>query len=268
MSLSIQSSSDGLRQRHLEQLAELQQRNQERLASGRRIARASDDSAGLAIAKRLEAVVRGTAQGERNVADGQSVVRTADASLQSNQDAISRMRELSVQAQNGTLNASDRDTIQQEYDQLAAQSTQTAGGTNFGGRTLLDGSVGGDEAIAITDGQGGSTDIEIGDASAAGLGVQGLNVADPNTLAALDAAQGSLASERARLGALDNTFSRQQAQLSSARVNAEEARSRIEDVDVARAVADSTRDRILTDLTLAGQRISDSSRGRVMDLLG
>lgn len=268
MNFSIGTSGSSYRERYLEQLARLQQRQQERLASGRRIARAADDSAGLAIARRLEATVRGTAQGERNVADGQSIVRIADSSLQTSQDALGRMRELTIQAQNGTISANDRDIIQQEYDQLAAQLTQTSAGVNFGGRALLDGSASGSDAITITDGTSGETAIDIGEASATALGVQGLDVSDPTTLTSLDDAQAMLASERARLGAIDNTFSRQISQLSSSRIHAEEARSRIEDVDIAQAVATSTRDRILMDLTLAGQRTSEQGRRRVLDLLG
>jgi len=265
MTFSIQRTD--YQQRFREQLEALQQRTRERLAAGRRIVRAADDSAGLAISKRLEAAVRGNAQGERNVADGRSLVRTAESSLQTSQDTVARMRELSIQAQNGTLSAVDRDVIQQEYDQLAAQLDQTSQSTNFGGRALLDGSVSGSGAIRITDGDGGDTDIEIADAGAAALGVQGLDVSDPNSIAALDAAQDQLSSQRARLGALDNTFSRQEQQLATERINAEEARSRIEDADIAREVAESTRTRILTDLTLAGQRIADGNRGRVMELL-
>ena len=267
MDLSIRTGGNNFRTLSLDQLAALQQRQQERLASGRRIARAADDSAGLAIARRLEAAVRGTEQGERNVADGQSLARIAEGSLQSSQDTLGRMRELSIQAQNGTLSNGDRSVIQQEFDQLAMQLNQTASSVNFGGRNLLDGSASGGDAIAISDGNGGSTAIEIADASAAALGVQGLDVGNASTIDALDSAQGLLASERARLGSLDNTFTRQLSQLSSSRINQEEARSRIEDVDVARAVAESTRDRILMDLTLAGQRMSDRSRGRVLDLL-
>ena len=265
MTLSIQRTD--YQQRYREQLEALQERTRERLAAGRRIVRAADDSAGLAISKRLEAAVRGNAQGERNLADGRSLVRTAEASLQASQDTIGRMRELGIQAQNGTLSAADRDVIQQEYDQLAAQLDQTARGANFGGRNLLDGSVQGAGAIRITDGDGGDTDVEIADAGAAALGVQGLDVSDPGSIAALDAAQDRLSNQRAQLGALDNTFSRQEQQLATERINAEEARARIEDVDVAREVAESTRARILSDLTLAGQRIADGNRGRVMELL-
>ncbi|MCK5945247.1 MAG: flagellin FliC [Planctomycetes bacterium] len=265
MSISIQRTD--FQQRYREQVERMRQRASERLASGRRIARAADDSAGLAISKRLEAAVRGNAQGERNVADGRSLVRTAEASLQGSQDALARMRELTIQAQNGTLSASDREVIQQEYDQLSAQLDQTARGTDFGGRALLDGSAGGVDAIRIDDGNGGQTAIDIDDAGAAALGVQGLDVGDAGTVAALDAARDRLSGQRARLGALDGGFSRQEQQLAVARANAEEARSRIEDVDVAREVANRTRARILSDLTLAGQRIADGSRQRVLDLL-
>lgn len=269
MSLSISSTGNSPhRQRFLEQVQALQERNRERLASGKRIVGARDDSAGLAIAKRLEAAVRGTAQGERNVRDSQSLVRTADAALETSQEAISRMRELTIQARNGTLSDDDRATIQQEFDQLAQQLDQTAAGTSFGDRKLLDGSL---QGVEVETGQSGNdlerTTIDIQDSGTGALGVKDLDVGDPNTIAALDQAQEQLGSTRARLGALDNTLGRQQEQLASARENSEAARSRIEDADYAREVANSTRNRILTDLTLSGQRIADRSRARVLDLL-
>jgi len=267
MRLSINSQNTGPQQRFLELLAARRERRQQQLASGKRIAQASDDAAGLAIAKRLEAAVRGSEQGQRNVADGQSLLRTAEGSLQSSQDAIGRMRELSIQAQNGTLNDGDRAIIQQEYDQLSAQLTQTAGSTTFGGQALLDGSLDGAGAISITDGAGGDTEVAIRDASAAALGVEGLNVADPATLTALDSAQEMLSSERARLGALDNSMASQQQQLATARVNAEEARSRIEDLDYAKAMAESTRDQILQSMNIQGQRISNASVSKLYDLM-
>lgn len=267
MSLSINSPNSGTQQRFLQLLAMLQERRNQQMSSGKRIAQAADDSAGLAIAKRLEAVVRGSEQGQRNVADGQSLVRTADGALQSSHDAIGRMRELSIQAQNGTLGATDRELIQAEYDQLSAQLNQTATSSNFAGKPLLDGSLSGAGAAVIHDGAGGDTRIELGDASATALGVEGLDVANPDTLTALDNAQSLLSSERARLGALDNSMTSQQAQLATSRVNAEEARSRIEDLDIAKAVAESTRNRILQGLTIQGLRLSDMSRSKIFNLL-
>jgi flagellin len=110
--------------------------------------------------------------------------------------------------------------------------------------------------------------VAIGDARAQALGVAGLAVGDPATLAALDQAQGMLASQRARLGAIDNALTHWQNAAATTRANTEAARSRIEDVDVAAAVAGATRDRILTDLLLGSHRVTEHSRARVFDLLG
>ncbi len=268
MTMSIRQPGDGARLRQMEQLAVRQQRRSQRLASGKRIATAADDPAGLAIASRLAAAVRGAQQGERNVSDGQSVARIAEGALQTSQDTIARMRELSVQAQNGTLNDSDRQAIQQEYDQLAAQLDQTGGGTSFAGRTLLDGSAGGSEAIVITDGAGGEQRLDLPDVRAQALGVAGRSAADPATIRALDDAGERLASARARLGAADNSLGRHATQLASAAESAEAARSRIEDADFARELAEQTRDRILRDLQLAGQRHANRPPQRLLDLLG
>ncbi len=267
MSLSIRSHGDDARLRQMDQIQRRRERGSQRLASGKRIATAADDPAGLAIAKRLEAQVRGSAQGERNVADGQSLLRTADGALQSSQDSLGRMRELTVQAQNGTLSASDRDAIQQEYDQLALGLDQTAGGSSFAGTQLLDGSASGGNAVVISDGGGGEHSLDLPDARASTLAVAGRSVADPATMQALDAAGATLASSRARLGAADNALASHGRQLAASGAAAEAARSRIEDVDVAQAVAEQTRDRILFSLQVSGQRAA-SSRPKLLDLLG
>lgn len=271
MAFSIGGTGGGSDQsflRSMQQLLTRQDRTFTHLASGKRINSAADDAAGLAIAKRLEAEVQGLAAGERNVADGQDLVRTADAALQTTQDSLSRMRELAVQAGNGTLSASDRQSLQDEYDQLSAQVDQTAQGASFGGQKLLDGSASGSGAITITDGNGGSTALDVPDAGAAALGVGGLDVSDPNTFAAIDAAAARVADTRASLGAADNTFQRQQEQLAAARVDHEAARSRIEDADVAGETANRTRDGILLQLQLRGLRSAANSDQRLLDLLG
>src|SRR5262245_3037376 len=215
MTMSIRQA-DGPRLRQMEQLASRHEGRSRRLATGKRIATAADDPAGLAIATRLAAAVRSGLQGERNVADGQSVARVAEGALQSSHDTIARMRELTVQAQNGTLSDGDRQAIQQEYDQLAEQLDQTAGGTTFAGRTLLDGSAGGANAIVVDDGAGGGQRIDLPDAGAQALGVAGRSVADPATIAALDGAAERLSSARARLGAADESAGHHAAQLAAA----------------------------------------------------
>lgn len=244
------------------------ERATKRLATGRRIADASDDPAGLAIAQRLGAKARSQQQGERNLADGQGLVRTAEGSLQSTHDAIARMQELAVQARNGTLSAADRATVQLEFDQLAAGLDQTAAGARFGDTPLLDGSASGSGAISITDGDGGGHTFDVPDLGSAALGVAGLDVADPTTAGALADAGQRISSVRSRLGALDNRLQHHGEALAVARIQAEAARSRIEDADFAAETAALTRDRILQGLQLSGLQIPGREARRALDLLG
>lgn len=267
MSLSIHRNTDGVL-RAMHEVQTRQDRTRSHLATGKRIAGASDDAAGLAIARRLEARERGMAQGERNLADGVSLTRTAEGSLQTSHDTLGRMRELAIQAQNGTLSAADRATVQQEYDQLAAQLDQTAAGTRFGGQSLLDGSTSGAAAVQITDGDGGSTTIDVPDLRSAALGVAGRAVGDPATVAALDQASARVSSVRSELGATENRLGHQSRALAAARESAAAARSRLEDADVAAEVAVMTRDRILQGLQMSGLKITGRSNHRVLDLLG
>ncbi|MCB9876367.1 MAG: flagellin FliC [Planctomycetes bacterium] len=246
-------------------LVERQRTAKQRLASGKRIVGAADDASGLAMAQRLTADVRSAAQAERNYDDGRSIARVADGAMQTSHDNLARMRELAVQARNGTLSDGDRATVQQEYDQLAAQLEQTAGATRFAGRPLLDGSAAGVDAIEITDGEGNATRLDLADVGAAALGVAGRAVDDPGTLQALDDAGAMLASERASVGAADAQLERQGAVAATGRIAADEARSRIEDADVARELAEDLRDRILARLQIAGQRIAQRQQGRLID---
>lgn len=254
--------------RQMERLTAALARDAARLAGGKRVATAADDPAGLAIGVRLHAAARSAEVGARNVADGQSLVRTAEAALQTSHEDLGRMRELAIAAQNGTLSAADRQTIQQEYDQLAAQLDQTAGGSTFGGRALLDGSSSGAGAVVVGDGAGGEHRIELPDRSGLALGVAGRSVADPHTLAALDEARGLVAQTRAALGAHEGAMERHSRQLGAAGEAAEAARSRRQDVDVGEVAAATARDRILLQLALAGQRQHLASGRTRLDLLG
>lgn len=254
MSIRIPGGHDRHLQRALQQTSLRLERSHQRLASGRRIATAADDAAGLALSKRLEAAVRGTAQGERNLGDGVDLARTAAGALQGMHEGLARMRELAVQAQNGTLSADDRAAVQQEYDQIAASLDQTAGGTSFGGRALLDGSAGGSGAITLTDGQGSGIELDLPPLQAAALGVAGRNVAEPTTLAAIDTAITQVSHSRIRLGSAENHLQGASQRLAAGRTAAAAARSRIEDADYAFEVASQTRDRILLGLQVASLR--------------
>lgn len=267
MSLSIRGSgADGML-RALQGTSRRLERDTSHLATGKRIASAADDAAGLAIAVRLQVAVGSMAQGEANLAGGQDLARVAEGALQGSQDAIARMRELGVQAQNGTLSSADRATLQQEYDGLAAQLDQTAGGTRFAGRNLLDGSSGGTDAIVVGDGDSTST-LDLPDVGSSALGLAGLDLSDPATLQRLDAATDRLSSVRSSIGSFDASLSRRSEALANARENAEAARSRIEDADVAQEVASLTRDRILQGMQMLGLAAHGSTQRAALDVLG
>ena len=111
----------------------------ERLSSGLRINSAKDDAAGLAISNRFTAQINGLSAAMRNANDGISMVQTADSALSNITDNLQRMRELAVQAANGTNQDTDRDALDAELQQLVDEIERVADGTQFNGNTLFDG---------------------------------------------------------------------------------------------------------------------------------
>jgi flagellin len=112
----------------------------QQLSSGLRINQAADDAAGLAISSRFTSQIRGLNQAVRNASDGVSLVQTADSALASTGENLQRIRELSIQAANGTLTDADRQAIQSEVDQLTEEIGRVADTTTFNGQRVLDGS--------------------------------------------------------------------------------------------------------------------------------
>ncbi len=240
-----------------------------KLASGRRITSAADDAAGLAIAERMGAARTGINQGIRNLHDGVSVARVAEGGLEQTSSNLIRMRELTVQAGNGTLNSDDRAMIQQEFDQLAAEVSRVSEVTEFNGRSLLNGDTGGSGSLAIEDGSGGeSLQLDIGDQSATALGIDGLDVSDSTSLAAIDQAINSVSSTRASIGAFSN---RAEFRIEGQRVaeeNLAAAESRIRDLDIAKETSERTKDSILFEAQLGLRAQANLASQSVMRLIG
>jgi flagellin len=146
-------------QRNLNMSQSSLQTSMQRLSSGLRINSAKDDAAGLAIADRMSSQIRGLNQATRNANDAISLAQTAEGALGSISDNLQRMRELAVQAANGTLSATDRAAVQSEVAQLKAEIDRVGNQTSFNGTKLLDGKNGGfsfqvgadaNQTIAIT----------------------------------------------------------------------------------------------------------------------
>ncbi len=122
----------------------------EKLSSGLRINRAGDDAAGLSISEKMRGQIRGLQQATRNAQDGVSLIQTAEGALGESQSILQRMRELAVQATNGSNQDADRDMITKEFSQLQDEMTRIAGDSEFNKKKLLDGSMGGGRLGAAT----------------------------------------------------------------------------------------------------------------------
>jgi len=226
--------------RQLQNASAAVNKNLRQLASGLRINRAADDAAGLAVAETLRTQILQANQETNNLQAGTSVVQTADAALGTQQEAISRMRELAVQANNGTLSTDQRNALNQEMQQLVQQVEQTGQQTQFNGQTLLNGTTG-----AINLGTQGGATINIGASTADSLGLNGISIATPeeatNALTALETAAQNINTNRASLGAQENGIASAINTTMTASENAQAAESQIRDLNVAQAAIEQIR---------------------------
>jgi flagellin len=235
-------------QNNLETISGRLSGNYARLSSGLRITKASDDAAGLAISEKLRAKIKSYEQSGRNAQDGISLVQTAEGALEESGNLLNRIRELAVQAANGTLGASERTTINNEVSSLVSEIDRIASTTEFNGVSLLDGST---TTASIQVGINASQTVDVGlqNATATTLGVNTVatdTVANANlAITAVDAAINTLAQSRGKLGASQNRLQSAFATVQTARENTSAAESRIRDVDFAAETADLTRNTIL-----------------------
>ncbi len=230
----------------------------QRLSSGLRVNSAKDDAAGLAIAERMNAQVRGMNVAIRNANDGISLAQTAEGGLQTLSEMIQRMRELAVQAVNTTNTTGatgDINALNQEYTQLVDEVGRVLSSTKFNGTSLFDTSstftfqVGANsgETIDVTSAKLNVTDTEIsgvtsGTASALDITSNSANAA---TLDLLDKALTAINTTRANLGAVQSRFDNTVNYLRTAVENQSAARGRIMDADFAVETANLSRAQIL-----------------------
>ncbi|RMG94616.1 MAG: flagellin FliC [Deltaproteobacteria bacterium] len=222
-----------------------------RLSSGLRVQSAADDAAGLAISESFKAKIRSLNQARRNANDGVSLIQVADGALKEVGSMLGRMRELAVQAANGTLNATQRGYLDEEFKELKNEIDRIVDTTEFNGVQLLDGTE--SSGIAFQVGAGNTSDdqisITIADSgtSALSLATQTISTAAnaSTAISKLDAAIDTIASRRATLGAAQNRLQITMSNLETYATNLSAANSRIVDVDVAAETANLTKQQIL-----------------------
>lgn len=219
----------------------------ERLSSGLRINRAKDDAAGLAIAEGFRSVVLGSQVAQRNSQDGVSLVQTAEGALSETTNILQRMRELAVQAANGTQSTQNRQALDNEVQQLLQQIDSIATDTEFNGIRVLSSA----QTITLQSGaqQGQTLVIAVQGASTRDLGVSAVRISSVTqavgALSTIDAAIRSVSTLRSNLGAYQNRLEFTINTLAIQEENSAASESAIRDADIARETIRFTRNQIL-----------------------
>jgi len=255
----------------------------ERLSSGLRVNSAKDDSAGLAIAERMNAQIRGMNVAIRNSADGISLAQTAEGALQQVSDTLQRMRELAVQSANGTNSTGDRSNLDKEFSELGKEVDRILGATQFNSRDIFTSSGAGATVFQVGANNNATNQITVsttalqgaasikaitssGSITAAGtLSVQ--QAAAQRMIDTIDTAIDEITTQRATYGAAINRFEATIMNLRNASENQSAARSRIMDADFAVETAQLTKSQVLQQSGIAILSQANQAPQAVLGLL-
>ncbi len=271
------------------------QKSLEKLSTGFRINRAGDDAAGLSISEGLTTEIKGLGKAKQNIGDGISLVQTAEGALSVVSDNLQRIRELVVQASNGTNSNDEKDALQREVNERIRTIDDVAKATKFNGEDLL---VGGTDKQIQTGANNGETlnidiagriNIDIDTTSAAGSLSEGvdfelhaLHLGGSTTVAALDGSTTAVTSNaltnidtlidnvstmRSYLGAVQNSLESRSEYVDVAIENASASRSRIRDVDVAAESGKMLKNQILQQASASMLSQANSNSQLALNLL-
>lgn len=248
-----------------------QGKSSEKLSSGYRINRAADDAAGLSISEKMRSQIKSLNQGMRNVQDGISMVQTAEGAMTEVSDMLTRMKELAVQASNGTYSTEDYASMNGEYQKLIEAIDGIAEKTTFNGQKLLDGN--GNDKLNIQWGSNKDDSVVIDlksiDVTTKTLGVSG--VADQASavteLKLVDDAIAKVNTARSNLGAYQNQLEHVHNNIGTTAENLQAAESRVRDTDMAKEMMAFTKFNILQQASTAMLAQANQAPQGVLQLL-
>ena len=256
----------------------------ERISSGIRINRASDDAAGLAISEGLRSDIRTLRQAVRNSNDGISLINITEGALNEQASILIRLRELAAQASTGTVGSTERQTIQLEFSALRNEIDRISNVTEFNGQKLVDGSLASGVAsasqimIQVGLDSGANSRINLNEqmnlaaVTASSLSIDSLSVTtSAAALTALDSintAVGTVTQGRGKVGSVQNRLVRTVSNLSISIENLQAAESQIRDADIAEEVALLTRNQIMVQASTAMVGQANLIPQSVLQLLG
>jgi flagellin len=252
----------------------------ERLSTGLRINRASDDAAGLSVSEQMRTQITGMATAKRNANDGIALLNIAEGAMNEIGSMLQRMRELAVQSSNDTLTTTERTYTNQEYQALVSEIDRITNVTQYNTQTLLDGQVGSFGAansassilhIGPNSSSNNKVTISIVGTSSTALTVQGTSVTSQaraeSAIASIDVAINSVNKLRSDLGAFINRLDHAINNLDNQTQNTQSAESAIRDVDFAEETSQFTRNQILTQSATAMLAQANSTPQSVLTLL-
>ncbi|KEQ16338.1 flagellin [Endozoicomonas numazuensis] len=244
MVMSVNSNIASLNaQRNLTTSQSMLQTAMQRLSSGLRINSAKDDAAGLQISNKMTTQIRGLSVAIKNANDGISLAQTAEGAMQEITNSLQRMRELALQAANGTYATADRTSLNAEFTALQSEITRISSTTEFNGQTLLNATQNFTAAVNYTDGTGVTISLTAVSITASG-NISTVSAAT-TALGQVDADISSIDGQRAGLGAAQNRLTSTINNLSNIRENMSASRSRILDTDFATETANLTKYQIM-----------------------
>jgi len=253
----------------------------EKLSSGKRINKAADDAAGLAISEKIRTSILGSMAASRNTQDAISLIQVAEGGLASMQGMMQRARELAIQSANGTNDdAVDRNAIQGEFANIVAEVNDTANTTQFNGMNVLDGTG---DPITIQAGSNADDTVDINISGMTAQSLLGLDTDEYNAdtdvnlassaaassaLGTVDNAINDISTQRAELGAMQNRLEFRMQALDIQAENATAAGSRIRDTDMAKMMSELTAKNILQKASTAMLAQANARPQNIVGMLG
>ena len=268
----------------------------EQLSTGKKINTAADDAAGLAISTRMSSQIVGLEQSIQNASDAISMIQTAESALDEITNMLLRMRELALQASNGTGSVADRNYLQDEFTRLKAEIDRIANNTEWNGRAVLNGNAGGTGVQNVSFQVGGNAgqtiSVDFGymvggglktgsngpTAASGGVALSAIAISGATTAAAQTAASAAMtaidnsienvSNQRAAFGATVNQLTHSIDNLTQVSINAESTRSRIMETDYARSTSELAKAQIIQQAGTAMLAQANQLPASVLDLLG
>ena len=276
MSLVIPTNMASLdAQKNLQRNQAALQQSFNRLSSGFRINSAADDAAGLAISESMKTQIRSYVVSERNANDAISMVQTAEGALGNVQDIAARMRELAVQASNGSFTSTDRGYMNTEYSSLKEELVRIQGAAKFNGKALLQTTASSimfqvglsntsADQLTITFGGFAMTTLVASTNKVSGTTASSALAA----LSTIDTAMTEISTQRAKYGASMNRLGVVTSSIQTMRLNITAANSRIRDVDVAEETSMMARNQVLSQAGISVLSQANQIPNMAMSLLG